>query len=89
MSNADDTTKTTDELTHELLLTDCVNMGHADLKQWLDAAFCAGLDKAIRIIRKEIDTCGEYAAGCQPCVARNNSIVDIEEYRDRYNTDRA
>jgi hypothetical protein len=31
--------KTTDELTHELLLTDRVQMGHADLKQWLDAAF--------------------------------------------------
>lgn len=80
--------KTTDELTHELLLTDCVNMGHADLKQWLDAAFCAGLDKAVQLLRKEINTChGPHSAtsiACQPCVARENSIVDIEAYRDRH-----
>ena len=80
--------KTTDELTHELLLTDCVNMGHADLKQWLDAAFCAGLDKAVQLLHKEINTChGPHSAvsiACQPCVARENSIVDIEAYRDRH-----
>jgi len=80
--------KTTDELTHELLLTDCVNMGHSDLKQWLDAAFCAGLDKAVQLLRKEINTChGPHSAvsiACQPCVARENSIVDIEAYRDRH-----
>ena len=81
-------TGSTDELTHELLLTDCVNMGHADLKQWLDAAFCAGLDKAVQLLRKEINTChGPHSAvsiACQPCVARENSIVDIEAYRDRH-----
>ena len=76
--------KTTDELTHELLLTDKVNMGHDDLKQWLDAAFCAGLDKAVQILRREINTCHGNSDDCQPCVALQNSIVDIEAYRDRH-----
>lgn len=76
------TMKTTDELTHELLLTDCVNMGHADLKQWLDAAFVLGLDKAVQILKIRLDACWDHSTDCDSCVARRNSIVDIQTLRN-------
>jgi len=44
-------------------------------------AYKAGMQVAINILKHDVETCPgphEVRSNCQPCVARNNSIIDIE-----------
>jgi hypothetical protein len=57
-------------------------VGHLPLLYKIHAVWQSGMTSATQIMRHEINTCHGYSVGCQPCVARENSIVDIEQARD-------
>lgn len=52
-------------------------------------AFKAGMTRATQILQKQVSTChgGGKHDDCMPCVARNNSTIDILAERDNLTID--